>query len=641
MYGDYRFNPEYSSSKWQNNYLMQFNGRKYLVEAKVVRSAPNIFHKFSENYCARIDSYNKPLMVYGDASLTSEFFEDTLKFLQTGTTKSHFHKIDECKGLLAFCDKNRLTHLHRYLTRQFLSEEEKQKHYFEDLEIAALQQNIEEYVFLLQNLKDRSSSNQKKFGGKIKNTCIHFSPSNLEILLGKLAMCNELEFLMVDIVYAYADTHQTTLEDMIHEISNHFLKLSLIVKLPRVEYRMLWRKQLMLSFPRDWIEFAIIGPLIAQQRFLEAKEWVCKEYIPSSVEAVSQGLMFQGHFQAAEELLLQLAGSTDEDEVIALCLPGALHASSPFDLVRETINKFFQTEVPPYHHPKCMYKRLQRVLNAKFNLKLDSSLLLIAIEQFMKGYIEQHTAELFKGLSTKYRESKDYELLLHPCFMEDLEIIKKLAFCLEPVLKHHFYNSETRDILGERIKIISGTPLLDEMIAISRREFRCKRSIAEEAVIQFTSSYLQPYINEQIKPTGISRGPFTHLLRNYLIRANLTEELSNDLIAVALYTYIRKGFEAANIRHRLTSEKPLDPNEPSDIIFINDLHLALEYALANDFEDHIFEDLDPDIAKTTLGSYLTRELFVHAGKACVRKAYPKKLSRMSIIPLRRAVSEKY
>lgn len=465
-----------------------------------------------------------------------------------------------------------------------------------ELSLAALQQNIDEFIHILDKKWPKIIQNYHFTGPLIWNTSHQFQPIIFEQFILKLFNFEKFRNFLSDFIGSYASAHEHALEDIICEINSAAIKLQLIAEIPCLNTSILWIQQAGKQYPSAWIQQYIVNPLLEQRRSSEAVRWMNKCCL-NFPKLVSQ------HFFNKIPL-----GTLDKKSLYSTITMGvSLYVNNP--KIRQQMRSQHQS----------LLDVLINKTEKKFDIPFNREMLILAIHSFIQGYLklgmQNYNVEVMRELVLK-----KYEHSLHPCFMEDLDLIKNLAFILEGELKNQLINPKGRNLLQGKSKNYFGVKLLQTVVGIARRLFIQEHSVAEDFIIQFVSDYLQPYIHQGNISKEAPKVPLSQRLSEAFERIEIKKALSPDLIELAIWVYIRKSVEFLNYRFGKSNETRLDCNVYGHEFAVAEFSLVIQESIKRDFEESFLMQLEPSFRDGLSGSYLLSKVFSECEKAFLRKS---------------------
>jgi hypothetical protein len=575
----------YSSTKFQENYLISFNRKIYQIDSQIVHGANILLRGILNSYFNSIKHFRADWPSQTE-NLNTFFFEDILHFLQNGNLKSNGEStINHLKSL---SEKYGLDQLNHFFKLQTGLESDP----CDNLKLAALQQDLSEYMRKLLEIWLVSQELDKDFGVRFYGCSNSFKPEVFEELIINLKEYPGFTFFINQAIKAYAEAHEHCLEDIIFELNNSWIKLELASYIPCLNTRILWLKQVKEDYSVEWVMMNIVTPLIEQQRFGEANVW-------------TRCCMHADQNPIIPRRLIENAinSSTERENNLSTYIDNYIS----YFIKNESIKR------------NSLITDLIMSIKEKFKIEFTENMLSLTINSYVNTYIKKETNNLNSKLMSKNCEVKRYDSFLHPCFMEDLDLLKLITYTLEQEIANQLSNpTELSFLKAENYK---GVKLFEILIGAARRNFFKERSIAEDFVIQFVSDHLQPYIHNVITHETTPVTSMTQLLQTAFSKAKLGNHLSRDLIKLAINVYIRKGVEAVNYRHGRSNEIRLNPSNPNHKLLILEIEKPLEIALAKDFEQSYLEELEPETKKMLSGASLRKEILSESKKAFWRKYY--------------------
>lgn len=219
--------------------------------------------------------------------------------------------------------------------------------------------------------------------------------------------------------------------------------------------------------------------------------------------------------------------------------------SSIPEVIKKTIrtylncrNKFFNS----ISGEMFLINYLKKELKDKCQLEWDDSCLITTWHTYLQISIQRLSDTVMQRVE-KVRKMLPYERHLHPAFQEDFELLQQLSFSLEEQIRMDL------PLLKERS--LNRVSLFEELLVQTRHLYCQHYSLAEDFIIQFVTTYLQPFIflsrGTSNPPSLFSDSLFVQLQSKFK-EEGFGERLSSEQLEFALYVYIRKSVEILNFK---------------------------------------------------------------------------------------------
>lgn len=607
---------QYASPHLYQNQIFLFGQRVYQVDKRILHAAKKIFQFLIQQVC-----HVGPLSfaILQTKRLTPPLLDRVLDFFQSGylpsdesaDVRKQLHQVGKGYGLSVL--------VHYLTTTENGAYKMEEEAILRELELGALRQDPKQFYLILMGLKqDEVELNQKE----IKRAFLHFQPAVFETLMVEFIRPELFDECYALFLSFYVRKRAECLESELYFFKDSAFKFDCIIELSDVDKRLKWLRHYPYEMPIEKIRQCVIQPLIEQSRLKEAKEWILKVRDCEWAPTLFRSMVKNGQAAEAQELSILMCEEEINDiqlEHMVISLESSVGLFSPSLSAIQLIQKMVSYHIDKTKQdPNCqgmLIDTLRGQLKEELNVDLDASLLLLTIRSYIQATLAELYGDMHQDLRKQKIEIKPEEWYLHPSLQEDFSVLQVIFFYLEKVFSYEFRGKIVHRLLGQDSRLLTGMPLLEEILASAREIYGFKISHQKDFIVHFVSAYLQPYVmGQRAQPHLNSKRSLISELERSLQRAGLGSLSCTD-IELALRIYIQKYVEGFYFRH---FPKKTEPQNMVERQMLSILKTSIKY----DFPlDQAFHQLAPQVRGSLLPRNIHAEILRKAQLVEVRRQF--------------------
>lgn len=546
----------YASERWQNNLLIEvrFEGevsRRYLIDVRISRIINCLFKPQDSD--TSDDTHQVPSYHLLE-SINRTLFDKILYFYTFATLLPELRDSTVTK-LAEIASRCHLSALSCFIATKGTSDEADPG----SLELSALQQNEEAFFKKSMTLLEHDDNPSLR---EVSKYFSYFRPENLQKMMMRAHRSDEkYKYLFVRTgLEAYYQSFAIHVEDLILQFTEQDIRLYFLSKIQNLDMLLLWYRQLKSNRNENLTIFAyekILLSLIQENRFKEAFGFY--------LELINDKMLNNDQLTQYSQALswnMQLRGSELESSK-TLWIKNYISSELLYDL---------------HTKKQCFLKVFTEKIGESLQLKPQSSTFLTALNRYIDVTVD---------LAGKYLnfyfgpEVPASEASLHPCLLDDSEILTSLASLIRQDLQLHFPTELAKAYgIDEKIEF-----QIEVVQRYAKTLYRVKNGIVNEYIVQFVSDYMQPFIlghitkEEQLPPLLLIQ------MEEGLKKAGIANCLQLEHVELAFYIYIRKAIDSFNFNryYPLINRAPLYCGTENAQAF-EKMNLTLHTAIKRDFE---------------------------------------------------------